>query len=143
MKILSLLCSVWLAASVAVAESSPPKWTEADGKVFLNGKPLLEDGSGLFFEKEFYTGDAARTKARELIGSGKIVDAVPCRLLDEVDCTTTSHEFKETSPSRLVELAPGKKFRVCGPREAVKKRSAFGVGVRRERPCLPFPISFA
>jgi len=119
----------------APVRSSSPIWTEVDGKVLLNGKPLLKDGSGLFFEKEFYTGEAAWAKARELIGSGKIVDAVPCRLLDEVDCTTTSHEFKETSPSRLVELAPGKKFRVCGPREGVKETVRIYNG--SERKALP------
>ncbi len=118
----------------ALARPPRPTWTEAGGTVRLNGTPLVEDGAGLLVENVFYTGDAARAKARELLRSGGIADALPCRRLDEVDCTTTSHGFSETSPSRLVQLAPGKTFRIPGPPEAVTQtRRIYG----RDRKVLP------
>jgi len=94
-----------------------------DGAVLRNGRPLLRRGGdcGLLLEGVFYAADeAGMAKARELVKSGRITDAVRCRLVDEVDCTRKDHGFEENAPTTVAELAPGRKFRLVGKAEEVK-----------------------
>ena len=79
------------------------------------------DGAGLWLASEFLTGPAAR-------GRSGSVDAVPCRLVDAVDCTKTDHGYWENAPATVEELAPGRRFRCVGPQDKVTQ-----VRLRRKR----------
>ena len=119
---------------VAATRPSPPRWAVERGTVMLNGRPAFDGDAGLLVGTAFYTGKAATAKARDLLRSGTIADAIPCRLLDEVDCTTASHSFAETGPSRLVELTPGTRYRVaCPPKAVTQTRHIY----KRDRKVLP------
>jgi hypothetical protein len=45
-------------------------------------------------------------------------DAIPVRLIDEVDCSRTDHGYWENSPARVEEIA-GARFRCVGPQDKV------------------------
>ena len=81
--------------------------------------PALPGDGGLLVEGEFFTGDSAQRKAEALVRSARIIDAVPCRKVDEVQCSRTDHAYWENSPATVRELAPGRKFRCVGPQESV------------------------
>lgn len=107
-------------------KESRKAWSLASDTVF-QGQKAVDDGLGLLVDRAFYAGAAAKAKARELITAEKTLDAIPCRLLDKVDCTTTTHDFKENSPSHLVELTPGRQFRIPGPaKEVTEIRNVYG-----------------
>lgn len=115
-----------------------------DGKPFLSGKP----GEGFLYDGVFYTDDdAGRAKACELIRTGMIHDALPCRQLDAVDCAAADHAFHEWGKSSVQELpsppvplpageggkAP-RRFRLTGPPDSVQTQvDVYGT----QRPCLP------
>lgn len=95
----------------------------AQGQPIRDGKPFPPTGpnEGFLYDGVFYTADeAGRAKACELIRSGLAQDALPCRLVDAVDCAKTDHGFVEYGRSDTRELAPGRSFRVTGPRESVE-----------------------
>ncbi len=117
-----------------------PRFTRLEGTVCLNDRPLVAGDAGLLVDGVFYEGEAARQKAAELDECGALLDAVPCRRLDRVDCATTSHGFEETSPSRLVELAPGKRFRICGPADAVEQTRHIWGADRRILPAYSYRL---
>lgn len=92
-----------------------------DGAVRRDGEPFPPSGAGegFLYDGVFYTADeAGRARARELIGSGLIKDAFPCRLVDAVDCATDSHGLREWGKS-VVEEIGGRSFRITGPRDTV------------------------
>lgn len=113
----------------------PARWeVSPEGTLLRNGRPWLAEGEALFFERKLYEGEAARQKAKELLRRGRLGDALRVRVLDRVDCTQTDHHYWENSPARVVELGPGKKFRLVGVKEAVTKtRRVYG----QERKVLP------
>lgn len=94
------------------------------------GAARLPPDGGLLIQGEFFTGDAARRKVEE---AGGLVDAVPCRLLDSVDCAKTDHGYWENSPAELRELVPGRVFRCVGPQERVTQKKMYH---KSERPAL-------
>ena len=78
--------------------------------------------------------EAGQELCRSLVASGRIVDAIPCRLLDEVDCSGTDHDFRQWGASQVVELGDGRKYRLSGTRESVTEtRVVYG----RERSVVP------
>ena len=96
----------------------------SDGKVLRNGRPYLVPGKGhgFLFEGIFYPYDRkGERKAGGLVESGRIVDAIPCRLVDWVDCTREDHEFEEFGQTQILELASGTKFRVSGRQQDVQQ----------------------
>lgn len=112
-----------------------PRWSVSDsGAVLRNGKPFrAEPGWGLLVRGEFLGADRA-DEVNELVASGAIIDALPCRLVDEVDCSTDGHGFHETAPSAVEELLPGRKFRLTGEQEDVTET---GKRLDREFKVLP------
>ncbi len=111
-------CEVTVRA--APAPEHPRTWSaSAQGEILCDGKPWRpEPGRGLLVRGEFLT-PADRDRLRGLIASGGIVDALPCRLVDEVDCAATDHNFRETAPTKVEDLLPGRKFRLTGEQEEV------------------------
>ena len=123
-------------ASAAVTVLPPPRrrpsvWEiTRTGRIMRDGKPFPAEGEGLWFEGNFYTGADSKAIAR-LIQSGRSIDALPARLVDEVDCTRTDHGFEEFGSSRVVELLPGKRFRITGPPDTVTQtRQVYGRSVK-------------
>lgn len=110
--------------------------TEA-GLPLRDGAPFPSSGpaEGFLYDGVFYGNDeTGRARAVELIRSGLIQDALPCRLIDAVDCTTQDHGFVGYGQSEVRELAPGRTFRVTGaPDSAEQNVKAYG----QERPALP------
>jgi len=103
--------------------SRSPKWeVSKDGAVLLNGKPYLEARAGQAF---WFDGavrpydEAGRKLCADLVKSGRIVDVIPCELIESVDCTKTDHDFREWGKSRLLTLADGRQYRLTGPPETV------------------------
>lgn len=102
-----------------------------DGRRFPSSGP----GEGFLYQGVFYTDDeTGREKAVELIKSGAVREALPCRLLDSVDCTTQDHQFVEYGQSEVHELVPGRAFRVTGPQSSVTQKVT---AYNSERPALP------
>ncbi len=117
---------------------APRKWEmTADGKVLCDGRAYLEpaEGQAFWFDGAVRPYDEqGRALCAELVRSGRIADAVPCRLVDAVDCTGTDHGFREWGRSRVVKLAGGREYRLPGPPESVEEtRDVYG----RERKVLP------
>jgi len=108
-----------------------------DGSIMRNGEVFMRKGGeiGLLYEGVFYPpDDKGMERARQLVRSGRIIDALRCRLIDEVDCSKTDHDYRENSPAQVKELLPSMLFRLVGSREEVtqiiKRR-------RREMKALP------
>ncbi|MEI6504030.1 MAG: LamG-like jellyroll fold domain-containing protein, partial [Armatimonadota bacterium] len=102
-----------------------------DGHPFPTSGP----GEGFLYEGVFYTNDeTGRAKAVELIKNGFSIDALPCRLIDSVDCTTQDHNFVDYGKSEVRELAPGRTFRVSGPQDSVEQKMT---AYNQERRALP------
>ena len=125
-----------LPVTIAYPPPSPaPTWTlSGDGEVLSDGKPFRpEPGTGFLVRGEFVAGED-EARLTELIESSGIVDALPCRLLDEVDCSVEDHGFRETAPTTVQELIPGRKFRLTSEQEDVTQT---GKRVDREFKVLP------
>jgi hypothetical protein len=103
-----------------------PVWSVADGRVLRDGEPWQhEEGAGLLVRGEFLQADDVEG-VTAAIESGAIADALPCRLVDEVDCTGTDHGYDETAPSPVEELLPGRRFRLTGEQDAVTQTGKRG-----------------
>ena len=106
-----------------------------DGTVTRGGRPFLTDEVGVWYDGEFLQNDEqGRRTLAALARSGRIIDALRCRWVDQVDCTTTDHGFREFGSSRVAELAPGRRFRLTGPQESVQETRMV---YKHERPLLP------
>jgi len=103
--------------------AQPPSWTLGpDGTPLCNGKPALPSGEqfGILLDGEFAPNTpAGRKRIADWIRTGKILDALPCRLVDAVEAGDTDHGYFETAPTRVEELLPGRRFRLTGRQEDV------------------------
>ncbi|MCE5241200.1 LamG domain-containing protein [bacterium] len=109
----------------------------ADGQPRRDGKPFppAVQGEGFLYDGVFYVNDEeGRAKACALIRSGMMHDAIPCRLLDIVDCGTQDHHFREWGASTVAELLPGQRFRITGAPDTVEQQVNVYGTMRR---CLP------
>ncbi|MBU0611154.1 MAG: hypothetical protein KKI08_24960 [Armatimonadetes bacterium] len=108
-----------------------------DGRPLRDGAPFppAVQGQGFLHDGVFYTdNDEGRARARALIQSGMMHDAIPCRLLDTVDCSSEDHGFREWGVSTVQALSRGEKFRVTGPADSVLQQvDVYGT----KRHCLP------
>ncbi len=117
-------CRVVVAPTPAPAA---PRWSVApDSKLPLrNGKSWLAGlggDAGVLVRGEFLTDTPeGRRRAVRLIRSGKLTDALRCRLIDSVSCAETSHGFSATAPTRIEELVPGRQFRLTGKQAEVTR----------------------
>lgn len=106
-----------------------------DGKPF----PPAGQGEGLLYQGAFYVNDeTGRAKATELIKAGLAQDALPCRLVDMVDCTKEDHGFVEYGKSELLNLVPSATFRVTGSVDKGKSTLP-GFGYTLANVALPVP----
>ena len=76
------------------------------------GPVRVPTDGGLFLDGKFLGGPRAQQAAAA-------VDALPLRLVDQVDCSKKDHGYWENSPASLETLAPGRVFRCVGAQEAV------------------------
>jgi hypothetical protein len=118
---------------------APGQWTFDGQSLRWDGRPLAA-GTGLLADGVFYTGAAATSQARKLAGAGSIADAMPCRRLDQVDCTGATHDFHQTGESHVVELLPGRKFRLPGPAQSVKETRRYGKSDRKLLPSFSYRL---
>lgn len=92
-------------------------------------------GEGYLYEGRFYRDDEeGRVLACELIRTGRIQEAFPCRLLDEVNCSATDHSFTEFGKSQVKEVIPGSYCRLVGLASTVQQKVMVD---GKERPALP------
>ncbi|NPV48659.1 MAG: hypothetical protein HPY69_17090 [Armatimonadetes bacterium] len=112
------------------ASPQPARWRWSARKVLRDTRVYLAPGPGVafWFDGEVRPYDAAgQALCRSLVASGRITDVLPCRLLDEVDCTGTDHSFREWGQSRVVTLGDGRRYRITGPRDSVQEqRTVYG-----------------
>ena len=126
---------IWVASPLSKAGHS---YGFSDkGAPVRDGKPFPPAGAaeGLLYQGVFYVNDeTGRAKAAELIKAGLAQDALPCRLVDSVDCTAEDHGFVEYGKSELQQLVPARVFRVTGSADSVERKvTAYG----REQRALP------
>ncbi len=126
---------VQVAARAAQAGAGP--WRFSEGAIWRGDAVYLEPGEGVAF---WFDGavrpydETGQELCRSLVASGRIVDAIPCRLLDEVDCSGTEHDFRQWGTSQVVKLEDGRDYRLSGTRESVTEtRVVYG----RERAVVP------
>jgi len=109
----------------------------ADGRPLRDGQPFppAVQGEGFLYDGVFYVDDhEGRAKACALIRSGMMHDAIPCRLLDAVDCAGEDHGFHEWGASTVQEFLSGRKFRLTGSPDSVQQQvDVYG----HKRRCLP------
>lgn len=109
----------------------------ADGRPIRDNKPFpsTQPGEGFLYDGVFYMDDeTGRAKAIELIASGQAQEALPCRLIDSVDCTRDDHAFRQWGQSKVQEIIPGRTFRLTGAPDSVQEKvTSYG----KERPALP------
>lgn len=123
----------------------PPEFTMApDGTVLRDGKIYLAErkGQAFWFDGAVQPYDqAGRTLCERLVKSGRIVDVIPCRLVDRVECTATDHEFHQWGESKVVTLVDGRQYRVTGTPESVTEtRESYGAQ-RRVLPAFAYRLA--
>jgi hypothetical protein len=108
-----------------------------DGRPLRDGQPFppAAQGEGFLYGGIFYVDDQdGRAMAAELIRNGTMHDAIPCRLVDVVDCGTEDHAFHQWGTSTVQELSGRGRFRVTGPADSVTEQvEVYGA----KRRCLP------
>lgn len=136
------LAEVWVASPASRAGHSYGFGDK--GQPVRDGKPFppVGAGEGLLYQGAFYVNDeTGRAKATELIKAGLAQDALPCRLIDAVDCTTKSHNFVEYGKSELLNLATGLTFRVTGSPDSVDLKVAAGGQGQRALPGFGYTLA--
>lgn len=134
-KSLQAVTDLWVASpmsraghSYGLSENGMPV---RDGKAF----PPAGASEGILYQGVFYINDeTGRAKATELIKAGLVQDALPCRLVDSVDCAAEDHGFVEFGKSELQQLGKEQTFRVTGSPDSVERKvTAYG----QEQRALP------
>ncbi|HOS94032.1 MAG TPA: LamG domain-containing protein, partial [Armatimonadota bacterium] len=122
--------------ATTVQVSRPPAgdarraWRFSHRKVLRGEDVYLAPGEGVafWFDGAVRPYDRAGQELCEsLVESGRIVDVLPCRLVDEVDCSRTDHGFREWGTSHVSALGDGRPYRITGTRESVREqREVYG-----------------
>ncbi len=103
-----------------------PVWSVVNGRVLRDGENWRPgNGVGLLVRGEFLRVDDVEG-VTAAIESGAMADALPCRLVDEVDCTASDHGYRETAPAPVEELLPGERFRLTGEQDQVTQMGKRG-----------------
>jgi len=118
----------------AASSAAQRPWRFSHGKVLRGTDVYLAPGEGaaFWFDGSVRPYDEAGQKLCEsLVASGRIVDVLPCRLVDEVDCSGTDHAFREWGTSHVLVLGDGRSYRITGTRESVEEqRDVYGNNAR-------------
>lgn len=121
----------------------PVEWRFERGKVLRGKEVYLEPGEGVAF---WFDGavrpydEAGQRLCEGLVASGRIVDVLPCRLVDEVDCTTTDHSFREWGVSQVASPVDGRRYRITGTRKSAEEQAAKSGGKARVVPGFQYRL---
>ncbi|MBM3476402.1 MAG: LamG domain-containing protein [Armatimonadetes bacterium] len=103
-------------------KAGPTMWRFVDRKVLRGADVYLAPGPDVAF---WFDGavrpydEVGQKLCEQVVASGRIVDVIPCRLVDEVGCAATDHGFREWGTSHVATLADGRQYRITGSRESV------------------------